>query len=207
MKARLCILLSGRGSNFQAIHQAILSGNLNNAIIGLVISNKADAPGLQYAKEQGLPALSIRRKDFPDNQALDQAVLDHLKTHQIDVVVLAGYNRIISPVLLQAYPQRILNIHPSLLPAYGGPGMVGHKVHEAVLSNQEQHSGCTVHIVTDVVDGGPILAQATVPVLPNDTPESLAERVLLQEHQLYPQTIQAFIQRLVAANTEKSSYV
>ncbi len=194
-KCRLGILLSGRGSNFTAIQQAIETGRLSNADIAIVISNHADAPGLTLAQAKGLTTVALDKADYENRQAFDAAIAETLKTHGVQLVVLAGYDRILSEPLLTAYPNQILNIHPSLLPAYGGKNMVGLKVHQAVIAAQESESGCSVHVVTDTVDGGPVLMQSRVPVLPNDTPDTLAARILEQEHQLYPQAIQTFIQQ------------
>lgn len=191
---RLGVLLSGRGSNFAAIQQAIESGTLRNAKISVVVSNHSDAQGLIHAAGKGIPTFALEKKDFENRLAFDTAVAEILKAHQVDYVILAGYDRIISEPLLTAFERRILNIHPSLLPAYGGKGMVGLKVHAAVLANQEKESGCSVHWVTAVVDDGPVLGQARVPVLDGDTPESLAARILEQEHRLYPQVIDSLIQ-------------
>lgn len=191
---RLGVLLSGRGSNFLAIQEAIESGQLPDTQISVVISNHAEALGLQTAKEKQLPTAVFEKADFESRTALDEGITDCLKAHQVDLVVLAGYDRIISAPILAAFEQRILNIHPSLLPAYGGKGMVGLKVHQAVLANGERESGCSVHLVTAQVDEGPILGQSRVPVLADDTPESLAARVLAQEHQLYPSVIRQYLQ-------------
>ncbi len=202
----LGILLSGRGSNFRAIHEAVETGRLAGAEIAVVISNRPSAPGILFAEEQGLETAVIQPKSFPHREACDQAILDMLKDHRVDLLVLAGYNRILTPVLLKAFPERILNIHPSLLPAYGGKGMVGLKVHEAVVAAGEKASGCTVHLVTEDVDAGPILGRCEVPVDSEDTPESLAEKVLAQEHRLYPQVIGKIVRQMLAGeaigNTE-----
>lgn len=192
---RLGILLSGRGSNFRAIADAIGKGEIPGATIAVVISNHAEAEGLRYAETLGLPALALDRARYEKRALFDQALTDTLKQYQTDLIVLAGYDRIIGAPLLSGWPGRILNIHPSLLPAYGGKGMLGMAVHRAVLSNQEAESGCSVHLVTDVVDGGEVLGQSRVPVHPEDTPEILAERILKEEHCLYPQVIRAFIHR------------
>lgn len=194
-KCCLGILLSGRGSNFAALYQSIEDGTLTHGTISVVISNRPDAPGLDWARARNLPAVALNPEQMSDSVARDNAITEILRAHHVDLVLLAGYDRIIGPLLLTAYPERILNIHPSLLPAYGGRGMVGLKVHEAVLAGGETESGCTVHIVTDVVDGGAILGQSRVPVLKTDTPEALAARVLEQEHLLYAQVVQTFIQR------------
>jgi formyltetrahydrofolate-dependent phosphoribosylglycinamide formyltransferase len=196
----LGVLLSGRGSNFQAIHQAIVSGALAPAEVAIVISNRSAAPGLAYAESHGIPTAFVSAKAFDGLPAYDQEVLFHLQQAQVDVVVLAGYTKLLSHVLLSAYPGRIVNIHPSLLPAYGGMGMVGMKVHEAVVAAGETTSGCTVHLVTEEVDGGPILGQASVTVSPTDTPETLAAKVLTEEHRLYPQVLQRLINEIIANN-------
>lgn len=191
---RLGVLLSGRGSNFLAIQEAIESGQLPNARISVVISNHSNALGLQKAQEKNLSTAVFEKGDYESRTALDEAIADCLKTHQVDLVVLAGYDRIISAPILAAFEQRILNIHPSLLPAYGGKGMVGIKVHQAVLAIGEKESGCSVHLVTPQVDEGPILGQSRVPVLADDTPERLAARVLAEEHRLYPRVIREYLQ-------------
>jgi len=195
-KARLGVLLSGRGSNFAAIQKAIRENRLTNAEITLIVSNRPDAIGLEVAQAEGLKTLALDKAQFESRQAFDQAIVDALQAERVDIVILAGYDRIITSALLDAYAGRILNIHPSLLPAYGGKGMVGHKVHQAVLDNNEAQSGCSVHLVTEIVDGGAILGQSSVPVLSTDTTETLAARVLEQEHQLYPRVIGEFIQQL-----------
>jgi formyltetrahydrofolate-dependent phosphoribosylglycinamide formyltransferase len=194
-KCRLGVLLSGRGSNFAALCRAIEEGVLTHGIVSVVISNRSDAPGLDLARARNLPAVALNPGQSADRAMRDASIATILREYRVDLVVLAGYDRIIGPTLLEAYPGRILNIHPSLLPAYGGRGMLGLKVHTAVLAGGEMESGCTAHLVTEVVDGGAILEQSRVPVLEADTPETLAARVLEQEHRLYPRVIQAFIQR------------
>jgi formyltetrahydrofolate-dependent phosphoribosylglycinamide formyltransferase len=191
---RLGILLSGRGSNFGAIQEAIESGQLPDTVISVVISNHSNALGLQKAQENNLSTAVFEKANYESRAALDEAIADCLKAHQVDLVVLAGYDRIISAPIMAAFEQRILNIHPSLLPAYGGKGMVGLKVHQAVLANGEKESGCSVHLVTPQVDEGPVLGQSRVPVMPHDTPESLAARVLAEEHRLYPRVIRQYLQ-------------
>lgn len=189
------VLISGRGSNLQALVAAERSGRLSPGHIALVVSNRAAAPGLAWADEQGLNTLALSVKNFADRNAFDAALQGTFLAAGCRWIVLAGYDRILSTGFLDAFPGRVLNIHPSLLPAYGGKGMVGLKVHQAVIAAGEKESGCTVHGVTAKVDGGPILGQARVPVLANDTPEALAARVLEQEHQLYPQTLQTVLEK------------
>jgi phosphoribosylglycinamide formyltransferase-1 len=188
------VLLSGRGSNFEAILKAIQTGALPNAEIKVVISNRKDAQGLATAKRNGITAIAINRGAYASRKDFDTAICSALLSHGVKLVVLAGYDRILGEPLLETFENRILNIHPSLLPAYGGKGMVGFKVHQAVLDAAERESGCTVHLVTRDVDGGPILGKSVVPVFPDDTVESLAARVLEQEHQLYARVIRAFIE-------------
>lgn len=202
---RLGILLSGQGSNFKAIAQAIESQTLTNAKIAVVISNKVDAPGLLYAQDAGFPTVSISPDGYDTLEEYDTRILEQLQSARVDLTILAGYNKILSPVLLAAYPEAVLNIHPSLLPAYGGAGMIGIKVHQAVIAGQEAESGCTVHIVTHEVDQGPILGQTRVSVYPEDTPEQLAQRILEQEHMLYPQVIQEKVNQLLQSRSPEST--
>jgi phosphoribosylglycinamide formyltransferase-1 len=198
---RLGVLISGRGSNLAALQDALESGKITDATIVLVVSNHANALGLSWAEEQGLKIETLSAEQAKNRHRRDEAIVGLLKENQVDVLLLAGYDRILGPELLAAFPQRILNIHPSLLPAYGGRGMVGTAVHQAVLAAGEIESGCTVHLVSDVVDGGEILGQKRVPVLAGDTAESLAQRVLQTEHELYAKTVQHFLQRLKTVNT------
>jgi formyltetrahydrofolate-dependent phosphoribosylglycinamide formyltransferase len=195
-KVRLGILISGRGSNLIALHKAIQQGKLTDAEIAVVVSNRMDAKGMEWASDQGLNVVALPEESAKKRSLRDQAILESLLHYKVDFVLLAGYDRIISNTLLDAFPGRMLNIHPSLLPAFGGPGMLGKAVHEAVLAAGELESGCTVHLVTDVVDGGAILGQNRVSVLINDTADTLAERVLNAEHQLYAEAVQNYIHRV-----------
>jgi phosphoribosylglycinamide formyltransferase-1 len=179
---RLGILLSGRGSNFDAIADQITSGKLQ-AEIAIVISNVENAPGLEHARARGLNAVYIpsrqrAREDF------DRDAVEVLKKHQVSLVVLAGFMRILSRVFIEAFPYGILNIHPSLLPAF--PGTDGQ---QKALDYGARFSGCTVHFVDDTLDGGPIVLQATVPVLDDDTAETLSARILKEEHRIYSEAI------------------
>jgi phosphoribosylglycinamide formyltransferase-1 len=174
MSKRLGILLSGRGSNFAAIADAIAAGKLD-AEIAVVISNREQAPGLQIARERGFP--SIWHKS-------ETGVLDELKRHRVDLVCLAGYMRVLSAGFVLSYRNRILNIHPSLLPSFPGLDVQARAIEHGV-----KFSGCTVHIVDDGLDSGPIVKQAVVPVLGDDTAEALAARILEEEHRIYPEAI------------------
>jgi phosphoribosylglycinamide formyltransferase-1 len=180
---RLGILISGRGSNLQSIIDAIEAGTLD-ASIAIVISNKKEAAGLARAREAGIEALFLNPKDYAGRDAYDAAVVGHLKTRAVDLVCLAGFMRLVGPTLLDAFPQHILNIHPSLLPSF--PGLDAQ--HQA-LEYGVRMSGATVHIVTAELDGGPIILQAAVPVLVDDTVDMLSARILVEEHRLYPEAI------------------
>lgn len=173
---KIAVLISGRGSNLQAIQNNIENGILKNKVqIQVVISNKAEAAGLKFAQEHNLATAVC---------PTEKEVLAELAKHKIDLICLAGYMRIISPEFIKSYPNKIINIHPTLLPKY--PGL---HVHEKVIAAGEKESGCTVHFVDEGVDTGKIIAQRKVPVLAGDTPDSLAARVLVQEHQLYSEVL------------------
>jgi phosphoribosylglycinamide formyltransferase-1 len=183
---RLGILLSGRGSNFLAIHRAIQDGRIEDAEIVVVISNKPEAGGLEAARSLGLSALAIPQegKGPTARQAHDARMIAALTDYSVDLVCLAGYMRIITPAFVEAFPNRILNIHPSLLPAF--PGLDAQ--HQA-LEYGAKVAGCTVHFVDEAVDHGVIVLQKTVPVLDGDTSEKLSARILEQEHIAYPEAI------------------
>lgn len=182
MSKRLGILISGRGSNFLAIADAIAHHRLD-AEIAVVISNRSDAPGIAAAQERGLRAILLPSKSL-DRDAYDRQLIDELRHSRVDLVCLAGYMRILGGHFIREFHQRILNIHPSLLPAF--PGLDAQ--HQA-LEHGVKFSGCTVHFVEEGLDSGPIVSQAVVPVLAGDTPESLSERILQEEHRIYPQAI------------------
>ncbi len=187
---RLAVLASGRGSNLQAIIDAIEAGALH-ARIAVVISNKREAPALDRARRHGITEIFLDPKPFsgrPDTrEAYDRALLDVLQKHEAELVLLAGYMKIVTSVLIQAYPHRIMNIHPALLPAF--PGL---DVQQKALDHGVKISGCTVHFVTEGVDEGPIIVQAAVPINEGDTADTLAARILEQEHRLYPQAVQLY---------------
>ena len=180
---RLGILLSGRGSNFLAIAQAIREQRLLGAEIAVVLSNKPDAPGLTAATSLGIPAFAVPSAGRSRTDH-DAEMIARLHQHKIDLVCLAGYMRIISPAFVAAFPNRILNVHPSLLPAF--PGL---KAQTQALHYGAKIAGCTVHFVDEAVDHGVIILQRPVPIENNDTPETLSARILEQEHQAYPEAI------------------
>lgn len=182
-------LASHNGSNMQAIIDSIKRGELD-AVPAVVISNNSNAFALERAKKEGIPAYHLSSKHYPNEEELDQAILDTLIKHNVNIVCLAGYMKKVGPKVLNYFKNRVLNIHPALLPKYGGKGMYGKFVHEAVLKAGEKQSGCTVHLVDEHYDHGRILGQKIVPVFPDDDVETLAQRVLEQEHKLYPEILQ-----------------
>jgi phosphoribosylglycinamide formyltransferase-1 len=182
-RKKLGILLSGRGSNFLAIARNIREGRLPGCEISVVISNKADAPGLQSARELGLNAAAIEANGRKRAEH-DEEIIATLRNHNVDLVCLAGYMRLLSPQFVQAFPQRILNIHPSLLPAF--PGL---DAQQQAFDYGVQVAGCTVHFVDEQLDHGVIILQKTVPVLPGDDAHALSERILEQEHVAYSEAI------------------
>ena len=193
----LGVLVSGRGSNLQAILDAIAEGRLT-AKVAIVVSNRQKAEALARAARHGAEAVALDPKDFPDREAFDRAVLAILKKHDVELVVLAGYLRIITKPLIEAYRHRIINIHPALLPAF--PGL--HAVQQA-LDSGVKTTGCTVHVATDEVDQGPIITQAAVPVEPTDTEATLAARIRVEEHRIYPLAIQWFAEGRVRVEGNK----
>jgi phosphoribosylglycinamide formyltransferase-1 len=180
VSASLAILISGRGSNLQAFIDACASGELA-ATISVVISNTPGAPGLQKAAEAGIATQVVDHRDFDSREAFDAALVRELAGHAIDLVILAGFMRILTPVFIAPFAGRLLNIHPSLLPKY-----TGLHTHQRALDAGDDEAGVTVHFVTAELDGGPPVLQARVPVLATDTAESLAQRVILEEHVIYP---------------------
>ncbi|MFN0117007.1 MAG: phosphoribosylglycinamide formyltransferase [Elusimicrobiota bacterium] len=183
-KKRIAVLISGNGTNMQAIVDACKSGEINGEVV-VVVSNQRYAYGLQRARESQIETLLFEAEKFSTRTLFCSKLAKALNEKNVDLVCLAGYLLKIEPCMIRSFPNRIINIHPSLLPKYGGKGMYGRHVHEAVLKNGETESGCTVHLVNEVFDEGPILAQAKVKVLPSDTPESLAEKIHPEEHKLY----------------------
>ncbi|MCX6616120.1 MAG: phosphoribosylglycinamide formyltransferase [Acidobacteria bacterium] len=179
---KLGILLSGRGSNFEAIADNVAAGKIN-AEIAAVISNRADAPGLERARQRGLPALCLPSKGL-EREAYDRQVVAALKERQVDLVCLAGFMRLLSSYFIREFPNRILNIHPALLPAF-----LGLEAQHQAWEYGVKVSGCTVHFVDEHLDHGPIIVQTSVPVMNDDTPETLAARILKEEHRIYSEAI------------------
>jgi phosphoribosylglycinamide formyltransferase-1 len=183
LRVKVAVLISGRGSNMGALIEAARAENYP-AEITLVVSNRADAPGLAKARAAGVEAIAVNIKDFADKEAFEAAIDRELRKRDIEIICLAGYMRILGAAFVEHWRGRILNIHPSLLPAYKGLG-----AHERALADGADEHGCSVHLVTSELDDGPVLVQARVPVLPGDDAETLAARVLVEEHRIYPEAL------------------
>jgi phosphoribosylglycinamide formyltransferase-1 len=177
------VLISGRGSNLQALIDAAVDGRLGGEI-AVVVSNRPGAPGLARAEDAGIHAVVIDHRAFTSREVFERALVDELRAHRVSLVCLAGFMRLLGPTFLEAFPRAILNIHPSLLPSF--PGVNGA---EQALTHGVKVAGATVHLVTGELDGGPIIAQAAVPVHDDDTAESLAARILIEEHRIYPEAV------------------
>lgn len=188
MNRRLGVLISGRGSNLQALIDAVRDGRLQ-ATIAVVISNRADAAGLERAREAGIETRCIDHREFQSRDEHDRAVARELQNRDVGLVCLAGYMRLVGAPLLEAFPNAILNIHPSLLPAF--PGVDAQR---QAIEHGAKVSGVTVHLVTAELDSGPIVIQRTVPVLDGDTPDTLSARILAEEHRAYPDAVQAILE-------------
>ncbi len=189
----IAVFASGRGSNLMAILNAIKEGFLK-ARVSVVISNNSNAGALEIARANGIDALHISRKQFSSDEEYVKKILQELKSRNVELIVLAGYMKKIPSEIVKEYRNRILNIHPALLPSFGGQGMYGLNVHKAVIESGVKITGVTVHIVDEEYDHGPIVMQKAVEVKDDDTPETLAERVLKVEHEVYPQAIKLFVE-------------
>lgn len=186
----IAVLVSGGGTNLQAILESERRGENPNGKVTLVVASKPGVYALERAKNFGVPGVVVRRKDYATAEEFDAALLNVLREHRIDLVVLAGFLSVLGPSVIAAYPDRILNVHPSLIPSFCGPGFYGLRVHEAALERGVKVTGATVHFVNEVCDGGPILLQKAVEVQPGDTPETLQKRVMVEaEWQLLPKAI------------------
>lgn len=204
-KAPIAVLISGSGSNLQAIIDASERGDIP-CTVALVVCNKADAYGLTRARNHGIPTAVVSHKEFPSREAFDEKLVETVKASGAVLVCLAGFMRVLTPIFLRAFPHRIINIHPALLPSF--PGTHGPK---QALEYGVKFSGCTVHFVDEGVDTGPVIVQACVPVYDDDTEDTLAARILTQEHKIYPMAIRLFFKgnlsisgrRVLAAGEEK----
>ena len=188
MKKRIGVLLSGRGSNFEALAESVAAGRVPDAEIALVVSNREDAPGIERARKRGVEARVIPSKGL-EREAYDKLVAAGLQEKKVDLVCLAGYMRLLSPYFVAAFPNRILNIHPSLLPAF--PGL---EAQRQALEHGAKFSGCMVHFVDENLDAGPIVLQAAVPIEDGDTVETLSERILREEHRIYSQAVRIVLE-------------
>jgi phosphoribosylglycinamide formyltransferase-1 len=188
MKKRICVLLSGRGSNFEALAESVASGRLPNAEIAIVISNREGALGLERAKSRGIATRAIPSKGL-ERETYDRQVVAVLNEHKVDLVCLAGYMRLLSPYFVAAFPNRILNIHPSLLPSF--PGLESQR---QALEYGVKFAGCTVHFVDENLDAGPIVLQSVVPVKDDDTEDTLSARILLEEHRIYSEAVRIVLE-------------
>jgi len=194
---KLCVLASGRGSNFASIVEKIEAGEVP-VVVDVLVSDNPQARALEIARQHGIGTAVFPREDYPTNKAHNQAIVDFLKPRGIDLIVLAGYMRVVKAPLLEAYPGRIINIHPALLPSF--PGLEGQK---QALEWGVRYSGCTVHLVDAEVDHGPIILQAVVPVEQDDTVETLSARILKEEHKLLPRAIALIAQGKVVIEGRK----
>jgi phosphoribosylglycinamide formyltransferase-1 len=199
----IAVFASGKGSNFKAILEAIKTGKIQNAQIVLVVSNNSDAGAIDLARENNIPALHINRKQFETDEDFNSTLTSSLEKHCVNFIALAGYMKKIDPTIVRAFKNRIVNIHPALLPKFGGSGMYGMRVHEAVIESKEKISGASVHIVDEEYDNGPVVLQATIPVEVNDTPSTLAARVLKVEHEIYPEAIRLFSEGRIIVDGRK----
>jgi len=187
-KGKIATFISGRGSNFKAIHDAILARKID-AEIALVFSNKEDAPGLKIAQERNLETLFLNPKLFPNREDYDREIIHQVRKREVDLICLAGYMRVLSSLFCLEFKNCIMNIHPALLPSF--PGL---HVQKKAIEWGVRYSGATVHFVTEDVDMGPIIIQAVVPVLQDDTEEALSERILKEEHKIYPEAVRLFFE-------------
>lgn len=186
---RIGVLVSGGGTNLQAIIDAIEAGDITQTKIVVVISNKENAFALERAKKHNIEPLFIDPKLFSNRVEYNQKLAEEMENRQVNLICLAGFLLKLEPNFIRQFKGKIMNIHPALLPGFGGEGMYGHYVHEAVLSSGAKISGPTVHFVDEIFDNGPIILQSVVPVKDDDTPETLAKRVLEQEHKIYPEAV------------------
>lgn len=182
---KLAVFVSGRGSNFRTIHERVLSGEINAQVV-LVVTDKPQCPAADYSREHGIEVIQYPGEDIGPEQ-----LMKALQQRKVDLILLAGYLKLVPREVVQAFPRAMLNIHPALLPAFGGKGCYGHRVHDAVIASGAKVSGVTIHFVDEEYDHGPIVAQVVVPVRSDDTADTLAARVLKHEHKLYSKVVAA----------------
>lgn len=189
---KIAVMGSGKGSNFNSIMQNIRKGGIPDAQVILVISNNSNAGILEIARSYGVPAKHLSRKLFGSEEQFVDGLIEVLNEHGANFIVLAGYMKRLPPRIIAAYRNRIINIHPALLPRHGGPGMYGMHVHESVIASGDTVSGATVHLVDEEYDHGQVVLQQNIPVAQDETPQSLAAKVLMLEHEIYPEAIRMF---------------
>jgi phosphoribosylglycinamide formyltransferase 1 len=201
----LCVLASGRGTNLKSIIKSQKSKKISSKV-ALVVSNNSESGALELARKYKIPAYHLSERQFNSKRAFDAAFIKLLNRYNIDLIILAGYMKLLSPTIVRRFRNRILNIHPALLPLFGGPGMYGMKVHQAVLDSGCKVSGASVHIVDEIYDHGPIVNQMTVKLSDNETAETLRRKIQKIEHKLYPETIKLFETKKFSIKSGKVSF-
>ena len=199
---KIAVFVSGGGSNFKAIHQQIIQGNILGKIV-MVFSNNPNCGAIKFAEENSIPIFIINVARYPNPHTRDKFLLKTCLKAEIDLICLAGFMKMLPQNIVKQYEYRILNIHPGLLPEFGGKGFYGTRVHEAVINTGKRESGATVHFVDEIYDHGPIILQKKVEVMETDTPESLAKRVLKLEHELFPEVVKAFCENKIIIENNK----
>ena len=199
---KIAVFVSGGGSNFKAIHHQIIQGNILGKIV-IVFSNNPNCGAIKFAEENSIPIFIINAARYPNLHTRDEFLLETCLKAEIDLICLAGFMKMLPQNIVKQYEYRILNIHPGLLPEFGGKGFYGTRVHEAVINTGKRESGATVHFVDEIYDHGPIILQKKVEVMETDTPESLAARVLKLEHELFPEVVKAFCENKIIMENNK----
>ena len=199
---KIAVFVSGGGSNFIAIHRQIIQGNILGKIV-MVFSNNPNCGAIKFAEENSIPIFIINVARYPNPHTRDEFLLETCLKAEIDLICLAGFMKMLPQNIVKHYEYRILNIHPGLLPEFGGKGFYGMRVHEAVINTGKRESGATVHFVDEIYDHGPIILQKKVEVMETDTPESLAARVLKLEHELFPEVVKAFCENKIIMENNK----
>ena len=199
---KIAVFVSGGGSNFKAIHRQIIQGNILGKIV-MVFSNNPNCGAIKFAEENSIPIFIVNVARYPNAHTRDEFLLETCLKAEIDLICLAGFMKMLPQNIVKQYEYRILNIHPGLLPEFGGKGFYGTRVHEAVINTGKRESGATVHFVDEIYDHGPIILQKKVEVMETDTPESLAARVLKLEHELFPEVVKAFCENKIIMENNK----
>ena len=199
---KIAVFVSGGGSNFKAIYHQIIQGNILGKIV-MVFSNNPNCGAIKFAEENSIPIFIINAARYPNAHTRDEFLLETCLKAEIDLICLAGFMKMLPQNIVKQYEYRILNIHPGLLPEFGGKGFYGTRVHEAVINTGKRESGATVHFVDEIYDHGPIILQKKVEVMETDTPESLAARVLKLEHELFPEVVKAFCENKIIMENNK----